>query len=226
MRVRFTVMALACRIPLSDETRSRAPRAVVVAAGCGKADVPTGGPVTVTVTQDFGAERLAPSAARDGQPAGDRDGAAGAHTVRGDGVRRRRAGDPWRLQRAGERQAGLRGSTTSTGSGRPTRTRGSASSTPATGSGGTTTARRACGRSSGRSRSPSALVLDATRMNALARIRGLAVEVVFWGVAPNDTIVLARATADLGLTVKIASYERMNCCSTSPSVPHACRWQW
>lgn len=35
--------------------------AVVVAAGCGKADVPTGGPVTVTVTQDFGAEHLAPT---------------------------------------------------------------------------------------------------------------------------------------------------------------------
>jgi hypothetical protein len=33
---------------------------VVVVAGCGKADVPTGGPVTVTVSQDFGAERLAP----------------------------------------------------------------------------------------------------------------------------------------------------------------------
>ncbi len=34
---------------------------VVVAAGCGKADVPTGGPVSVTVTQDFGASRLAPT---------------------------------------------------------------------------------------------------------------------------------------------------------------------
>jgi hypothetical protein len=34
--------------------------AVVVAAGCGKADVPTGGPVTVTVSQDFGSARLAP----------------------------------------------------------------------------------------------------------------------------------------------------------------------
>jgi hypothetical protein len=34
---------------------------VLVAAGCGKADVPTGGPVTLTVSQDFGAERLAPS---------------------------------------------------------------------------------------------------------------------------------------------------------------------
>jgi hypothetical protein len=33
----------------------------VVVAGCGKADVPTGGPVTVTVSQDFGAERLAPA---------------------------------------------------------------------------------------------------------------------------------------------------------------------
>jgi len=35
--------------------------ALVVVAGCGKADVPTGGPVSVTVTQDFGAARLAPT---------------------------------------------------------------------------------------------------------------------------------------------------------------------
>jgi len=34
---------------------------VVVVAGCGKADVPTGGPVSVTVSQDFGAARLAPT---------------------------------------------------------------------------------------------------------------------------------------------------------------------
>jgi hypothetical protein len=34
---------------------------VAAVAGCGKADVPTGGPVTVTVSQDFGAERLAPA---------------------------------------------------------------------------------------------------------------------------------------------------------------------
>jgi hypothetical protein len=36
--------------------------AVLLAAGCGKADVPTGGPVSVTVSQDFGASRLAPTA--------------------------------------------------------------------------------------------------------------------------------------------------------------------
>ena len=35
--------------------------AVVLVAGCGKADVPTGGPVSVTVSQDFGASRLAPT---------------------------------------------------------------------------------------------------------------------------------------------------------------------
>jgi hypothetical protein len=35
--------------------------AVVLAAGCGKNDVPTGGPVTVTVSQDFGSSRLAPT---------------------------------------------------------------------------------------------------------------------------------------------------------------------
>src|SRR6478672_2173940 len=35
--------------------------AVVLLAGCGKADVPTGGPVSVTVSQDFGASRLAPT---------------------------------------------------------------------------------------------------------------------------------------------------------------------
>src|SRR3954454_13787360 len=35
--------------------------AAVVVAGCGKADVPTGGSVTVTVSQDFGSSRLAPT---------------------------------------------------------------------------------------------------------------------------------------------------------------------
>src|SRR4051812_40347855 len=60
MRVRFTVIALACRIPLSMK-RVLLLLAVVALAGCGKADVPTGGPVTVTVSQDFGAERLAPT---------------------------------------------------------------------------------------------------------------------------------------------------------------------
>jgi hypothetical protein len=53
-------MSLGCRIPLSVK---RALLVILVAAlaGCGKADVPTGGPVTVTVSQDFGAERLAPA---------------------------------------------------------------------------------------------------------------------------------------------------------------------
>ena len=37
--------------------------AVVFAAiGCGKNDVPTGGPVTVTMSQDFGASRVLPTA--------------------------------------------------------------------------------------------------------------------------------------------------------------------
>ena len=36
--------------------------ACLLAAGCGRADVKTGGPVTVTVSQDFGASRLAPTA--------------------------------------------------------------------------------------------------------------------------------------------------------------------
>src|SRR4051812_35437683 len=60
MRVRFTVITLACRIPLSMK-RVLLLLAVVVAAGCGKGDVPTGGPVTVTVSQDFGSSRLAPT---------------------------------------------------------------------------------------------------------------------------------------------------------------------
>src|SRR4051812_13961873 len=59
MRVRFTVIGVACRIPLSMK-RALLLLAVVVAAGCGKSDVPTGGPVTVTVSQDFGSARLAP----------------------------------------------------------------------------------------------------------------------------------------------------------------------
>ena len=54
--------ALACRIPLCVK-RALLLLAVVVVAGCGKADVPTGGPVSVTVTQDFGAARLAPDQA-------------------------------------------------------------------------------------------------------------------------------------------------------------------
>jgi hypothetical protein len=35
--------------------------AVLFAAGCGKPEVPSGGPVSVTVSQDFGASRLAPT---------------------------------------------------------------------------------------------------------------------------------------------------------------------
>jgi hypothetical protein len=34
---------------------------LLAAAGCGKADVPTGGPVTVTVSQDFGSARVLPT---------------------------------------------------------------------------------------------------------------------------------------------------------------------
>src|SRR5690348_16816316 len=60
MRVRFTVMSVGCRIPLCVK-RALLVVVLVVVAGCGKADVPTGGPVSVTVSQDFGAERLAPT---------------------------------------------------------------------------------------------------------------------------------------------------------------------
>ncbi|GEM_PF-2165106 len=42
---------------------------------------------------------------------------------------------------------------------------------------------------------------DAARLNSLAGTPGLAVEVIFAGIADGDTIVLQNAKADLGLTV-------------------------
>lgn len=42
---------------------------------------------------------------------------------------------------------------------------------------------------------------DAARINALARIPGVTVEVVFAGISGTDTAVVNRARADLGLTV-------------------------
>lgn len=44
---------------------------------------------------------------------------------------------------------------------------------------------------------------DAARLNALAATPGLAIEVVFTGVADHDTTVVSQARADLGLTVPV-----------------------